>query len=255
MELIRTLTYDSGSYKQLYIANYPFTTSLDEPILRHLEFTADLDPTLISPTPFTIRYCSDNTVPNNTNSNVPFQVQLDGGANSSITNNSTLLSRYQPTDSYAIYGVNKDEIALTCTGRGYIPWRANNGDTVYVPCYYSPDAAETIISPTDVVMSHPHLFSAWGQFAHIPTGHGHVTFYRTEGTNHSVYPLRMYNGLWYNDTPILKCINSPPNKSKSPRAVAHRLICAARFELWHQRACHCGKQKLQSLHKHVHDFH
>jgi hypothetical protein len=88
----------------------------------------------------------------------------------------TLLSRYQPTETYAIYGVNKDEVALTCTGHGYIPWVAENGYTFYVPCYYSPDAAETIMSPTDVVMSHPHLYAAWGQFAHIPTRHGHIMF-------------------------------------------------------------------------------
>ncbi len=64
----------------------------------------------------------------------------------------------------------------------------------HAPCYYSPDAAETIISPTDVVMSHSHLYTSWGQFAHVPTGQGHITFYRTGGTNHTTFSHRMQNG-------------------------------------------------------------
>jgi dUTP pyrophosphatase len=258
MEIIRTICNEGGCYKQLHVVDSasPEIDMNHNCPLQRLEFTNELDASTITPSPFTVRYYTNQTTIKSSSTNtIPIKVQLDGGANRSITNNPAILTRYQPTPGYAIYGVNKDDVALTCTARGYIPWAADNGDIVYVPCYYSPDAAETIISPTDVVMSHSHLYTAWGQFAHVLTGQGHITFYRTDGTNHTTFSLRMQNGLWYNDTDILHCFPGPTTaKSKQHKAIAHRLTGMARYELWHQRSCHCGKQKLTQLHKHVDGF-
>jgi hypothetical protein len=89
---------------------------------------------------------------------------------------------------YPIFGVNKEDVALTCIGRGYLPWIAANGETLYVPTLFSPDAADTIISPTDVVMSYAHLYNAWAQFSHCSSVNGTITFYQVEGTNHTTYP-------------------------------------------------------------------
>lgn len=136
-------------------------------------------------------------------------------------------------------------------GQGYIPWVADNGETVYVPCYCSPEVAETIISPTDVVMSHSHLYAAWGQFAHIPTSQGHITFYWHKGTNHAVYPLQMHNGLWYNESPIPQDQPHSRHTNKQHHAITNRLNAPAKYELRHQHSCRCGRQKLRQLHKHV----
>jgi hypothetical protein len=164
-----------------------------------MELMTELSNRLPTPTPpFHIRYYTKNQSKLIDGAITAFQIQLDEGANRSITNNHTLLSRYQPATGYSIYGVTKDEVALVCTRRGYNPWEAENRNT---PCYYSLDSAETIISPTNIVMSHPKRYAAWGQFEHIPTGSGHITFYQMEGTNHTVYTLKMHNGLWYSNTP------------------------------------------------------
>ena len=163
MEIIRTICNEGGCYKQLHVVDSasPEKDMNHNCPLQRLEFTNELDASHITPSPFTVRYYTNQTTIKSSSTNtIPVQVQLDGGANCSITNNPAILTRYQPTPGYAIYGVNKDDVALTCTARGYIPWAADNGDIVYVPCYYSPDAAETIISPTDVVMSHSHLYTA-----------------------------------------------------------------------------------------------
>jgi ribosomal protein L16 Arg81 hydroxylase len=55
---------------------------------------------------------------------------------------------------YNINGTHKDDIAIQCTGKGYLPWTLENGDMLYIPCYYSPNKAETILSPTDAVFAH-----------------------------------------------------------------------------------------------------
>ena len=50
-------------------------------------------------------------------------------------------------------GVSSEGPALVCTGVGYFPWRADNGEIVLVKCFYSEQAADTIISPTDIVVN------------------------------------------------------------------------------------------------------
>jgi dUTP pyrophosphatase len=143
-------------------------------------------------------------------------------------------------------------VALQCIGRGYLPWIAENGDTLYIPMFYSPEAAETIISPTDVVMSHNHLFCAWAQFSHCATGQGHVTFYRSEGTNHTTYPLFMRNGLWYHDAPTFQHdADSTGTSMPTAHMIIHRLNGQCLFELWHHRLTHSCKQKVLSAHKHI----
>jgi len=88
-------------------------------------------------------------------------------------------------------GVNQQEVALTCTGKGYLPWQEETGDILLVPCFYSPAAADTIISPTDVVLSYPNIHMAFSHYGNCTTGTGSVTFYCTQGTTHAVYPLVM----------------------------------------------------------------
>jgi hypothetical protein len=92
------------------------------------------------------------------------------------------------------------------------------------------------------LLSHPptlsFYYNAWGQFSHIPSGQGHVTFYRTEGTDHTKYKLCMLNGLWYNNTSISAHQLTASGKSKQPHTIACQLNAAAHFELFHQCNLH-----------------
>jgi hypothetical protein len=96
------------------------------------------------------------------NSLIPFtsiptvRVHVDGGANRSITNDSANLRNYKNIKKYPMSGVAAGEAALICTGVGYLPWQADTGEVVLVRCYYSPDAADTILSPTDIVLNNIH---------------------------------------------------------------------------------------------------
>jgi hypothetical protein len=117
----------------------------------YIGLTTDTPTNDIPSSPYSIRYYTQCHVPMSHQSTIQIRLQVDGGANCSLTNKKEYLSRYQSTQTYNIYGVTKDEIALQCTGKGYLPWYSENGDILYIPCYYSPNAAETIISPTDVV--------------------------------------------------------------------------------------------------------
>jgi hypothetical protein len=151
-----------------------------------------------------IRYFTNQpTIHNSTYLKV--QIQVDGGANRSITNIKEHLICYTDIASYPIYGVAKDEAAVQCVGMGYTPWQSSTGKTLNIPTLYSPQVSETIISPTDVVLSHINTYNSWAQFAHVDTSQGNITFFKRDSTHHTVFDLYMENGLWYHNNPL------PPN--------------------------------------------
>jgi hypothetical protein len=98
------------------------------------------------------------------------RVHINGGANWSITNNKDNLLSYRNIKKYPMSGVAAAEVALTCSGVGYLPWQADTGELVLVKCYYSSDAADTILSPTDIVANNIHNYEAWEQYSHVDTG-------------------------------------------------------------------------------------
>jgi dUTP pyrophosphatase len=149
-------------------------------------------------------------------------------------------------------GVAAGEPALVCTGIGYIPWSADNGDTVYVKCYYSEDAAETIVSPNDIVTSHIHDFISWEQYSNVDTGTGCLEFHRHDRTTPLTYTLSSSNGLWYYNNNhddadysmwVSHCLQGRP--------VVRHLSKAAEYHLYHFRYGCTGERDLSAVHHHT----
>jgi hypothetical protein len=130
----------------------------------------------------------------------PIRIHVDGGANRSITNNITILNQFKQIKKYAMNGINSDSPALYCTGQGLLPWKAPNSKTLFINCYYSTYAMDTIISPTDIVITELTDFNDWTQHSNIDTGRGYIKFHRREKAEPLTYPLYATNGLWYTDT-------------------------------------------------------
>ena len=178
-----------------------------------------------------------------------FIVQLDGGANRSITNNPNLLHHFRNIRRYAMAGISDGAPALYCTGKGYLMWKAATGEVLAVSCYYSHQASETIISPTDVVLNHIGTYNAWSQHADIDNGSGHITFYHRNGVDHAVYSLYMQNGLWFYST------HAPSLPSPShQQPVIRRLTAILYYVLIHLRLAHAGKRTMSEVHRHFSDL-
>jgi hypothetical protein len=73
-------------------------------------------------------------------------------------------------------GVADGQPALYCTSKGYLPWCSDDGHMLLIKCYYSDAAAETIVSPTDVVLTHYTSYGAWCQYSNLDTGKGYIEF-------------------------------------------------------------------------------
>jgi dUTP pyrophosphatase len=178
------------------------------------------------------------------------RIQVDGGANQSVTNDISILTGFRNIKRYAMSGVSSKGPAIHCTGMGFIPWKADTSETVFVKCYYSQDATETIISPTDVIDNHIANLNAWGQHCNIDTGHGWIKlYYRNEDTP-ITYTLTNINNLWYHDGTGCT-IEDYDYTLQRTQPLVRRLARPAQYELYHQRFGHPGQQIMSILHKHV----
>jgi hypothetical protein len=64
-----------------------------------------------------------------------------------------MLVSYKNIRSLPIDGVSADGPVITFTGMGFLQWRSDDKQLIPVKCYYSSSVAETIISPTDIVVT------------------------------------------------------------------------------------------------------
>jgi dUTP pyrophosphatase len=194
----------------------------------------------------TIRLLKNGTMSLNI-PNKPIRINVDGGANRSITNDNSILHQYKNIKRYAMHGISGEGPAVYCDGCGLLPWKAPTGEILMVKCYYSQAAAETIVSPTDVVITDLTNFNAWTQHSNLDTGQGFIEFHHRAGQNLK-YPLYAMNSLWYSDTH--PCTISDYNLNNHTPTI-RQLTQGAMYELYHQRMGHPGERAMTTLHLHV----
>jgi transposase InsO family protein len=178
--------------------------------------------------------------------NKPITIHINSRANRSVTNDITLLTNYKDIKKYPISGVAGDAPAIYCTGKGVLPWRNDSGDIMLVQCYYCTDAADTIISPDDIVVSHIDQYYAWGKFCNVDTSQGYIEFHQRDGTPPVQYHLYRKNGLWYHD-------GNTESTSETYATTPHikRLTAQAQYELYHQWLGHTGECTMTQIHHHI----
>lgn len=181
-----------------------------------------------------------------------YRIHLDGGANMSVTPDQSLLINYRNIKKHAIAGVAEGQPAIFATGVGYLPWQATTGETILVKCHYSEQAADTIISPTDVVVNRITDYHAWSQYADVDTGTGYIAFHHRHTDHITRYDLVSINKLWYFRSTTLYDYHSIRALNDAPfTPTIHRLTSEAAAELRHQRFGHPGETTEKSLPKHL----
>jgi hypothetical protein len=154
-------------------------------------------------------------------------LHIDGGANRSITNDSTLLLHMQHIRPYYMSSARQAD-SIKCMALGYLPWQAPNGRIILVECYFSKQATDTIISLSDVVLTHNMAFTSWTQHANMTNGTGHILF--TGKADTLQFPLQERNGLWYYEYDDYNFYQDP---SMSSKPIINRLTTTGTYELLH----------------------
>jgi hypothetical protein len=186
-----------------------------------------------------------------------YRLHIDGGANMSITNDANLLINYRNIKKFPIAGVSGETPALYATGMGYLPWRSQDDQTLLVKCYYSSQAAETIISPTDIAINKYTDYCAWSQYSNIDEGCGYIAFHCRNSDKITKFDLTSHNGLWYynaNGHSDFNTCRLMDADTGQPIPTCHRMTRATEHLLMHFRAACPGETTERELPKHVKDF-
>jgi hypothetical protein len=186
------------------------------------------------------------------NTPIPLQqmlrLHIDGGTNRSVTNHKEQLIRFKNIKTHYMSSAG-GELDIICTGIGYIPWRSQNGQTVLIKCYYSPNAPETIVSPSDIVLSHFNMYHSWTQHADMSSNKGYIKFINHDTEESTEFPLVNRNNLWYYINDDLNDFN--PTGTSDIRSMIHRVDSNTTYMIMHARLGHPGKCVMQDIHNHV----
>jgi hypothetical protein len=128
--------------------------------------------------------------------------------------------------------MKEGEPALYCTGRGYLPWKDDNGKILLVQCYYLQDVAETIISPNDIVLQNIHLYNKWKFSTNYDKGSGWFQLIAQDGISHYQFTAYNENNLWFHYNCGLTVAEREQLGPKM-KAVVRTLSEGASYELRH----------------------
>ena len=78
------------------------------------------------------------------------RIQADGGANRSVTNHYNIMNSIWEIKPHYIGGIGS---GIKCTHRGIYKLLSDDDTILNVEMFYSKEATETVISPTDIVMT------------------------------------------------------------------------------------------------------
>ena len=105
------------------------------------------------------------------------KIQNDIGADISVTNTKDELLPYQQISPLQINDVQKGDPAITCTGKGYLPWKSRASHTLLVPNYYCEQANGAIISPNSVQQLYHKMLKEFHMFCDSDEKTGHLKCY------------------------------------------------------------------------------
>jgi hypothetical protein len=146
--------------------------------------------------------------------------------------------------------VKEGEPAITCIGKGYIPWRSNSGEIILVRCFYCPQASGTILSPSDINAQYSDRYTGWVMDTDFDSKTGNFKLIARDGVNHLTFSAYSENQLWFHY--LDQVTNSEYTKiGTDTRAIVRNLTGSASYELWHHRLGHPGDTVMSNIHNHV----
>ena len=126
-----------------------------------------------------------------------------------------------------------------CTHKGLFHLECTNGSVLAVSMYFTADAKETVISPTDIVLGPGSSFDMWWQVGECRNGTGTLPFSSMDGLHNAEVRLRMKNKLWY-VTQGEESMQYRLRVAVLDSSIVRRLTVTAVHDLWHHCLGHPG---------------
>jgi hypothetical protein len=171
-------------------------------------------------------------------------VQNDMGSTHCITNNKSILQEYKSLSMpLPVNGIEKDNIAVTATGIGFLPVIFDDGEVICAKCLFSEEANTTLISPTLIAKQYESTYHGWAMYADLTNNTGYMQLLHKDGVNHAKLQVYCESGLWYHYLET--------NVQELVQPTIRKLSSQSEFELWHHRMGHPNKTVLQKMHKYA----
>jgi len=132
-----------------------------------------------------------------------FWLNVDGGANWSVTNNLDYLHTSWDISPYTIGSIGA---GITCTKKSLFHLICDNGYVLSVSMFYAAEATETVLSPTDIFFFNADQYNSWRQIANCTKCTGELRFYKTNEITRASILIIMHNKLWYIDQDLVSTI-------------------------------------------------
>ena len=177
--------------------------------------------------------------------------QTDSGANACVTRYLELLEDVvwiKPLSVGTASNNNKQGGTITMQAVGKLPLQDENGETIKVACYYSPDVDGTLVSLQAIAMEHSNRFFGWIHYCNTDKSTGYIRFINRENQQAFNIGIWCENNLWFHSVGNGKMIKTIKENSNMKIC---RLNNAASYELWHQRLGHCGHNTLVKMHQYA----
>jgi hypothetical protein len=159
--------------------------------------------------------------------------QNDGCDNRSVTLSKSLLIHFKEISDYGINGVKEGEAAIICTGRGFLPWRANSGEIILIRClYWCADASGTIISPLDVNAQYVDRYGGWTMTTDHDSKKGVFKLLARDRINHLEFTSYSANNLWFHYLDQVTAQEYDTLETNA-KAVIRTLSVGTSYKLWH----------------------
>ena len=165
-----------------------------------------------------------------------FRLNVDGGANRSVTNNLDVMHTSWDIAPYRIGGIGS---GITCTKKGIFHLVCDDGSILPVSIFYSAEATDTVLSPTDIVFCNADTYDSWWQLSNCTKGKGELRFYKTNTITRATVSITMINKLWYVEQDITSTVYRAKIGSSSD-AFVRSVTGSTLHHLWHHRLCHSG---------------
>jgi len=190
-----------------------------------------------------------------------FKVQIDPGANRTITPHKDLLYQYQSIQPQqvtgAMHGASDQAI-----GKGILFLPVTDGTIISVEAWHVPTAIWTIFSPDHLVQADRDKYKKFVHSGDLDTGKGACTITTRSGPDLHI-PCRRHSGLWFtaattprdfSDTMHIHSLLSTDDHTLNPNTRPHTHTShGPDFNLlWHQRLGHPGTRTLPLFHQHTH---
>ena len=137
---------------------------------------------------------------------------------------------------YRIGGIGR---GITCTKKGIFHLVCDDGSILPVSIFYSAEATDTVLSPTDIVFCNADTYDSWWQLSNCTKGKGELRFYKTNTITRATISITMINKLWYIEQDITSTVYRAKIGSSSD-AFVRSVTGSTLHHLWHHRLCHSG---------------